>query len=70
MEKIAQRNIMAINEDWRIFRKILKGDLALDRTTGRWCMALSERMDVFNLVSESMPQGMLVSGGGVGEPKG
>ena len=30
MEKIAQRNIMVIYEDWRIFRKILKHDLALD----------------------------------------
>ena len=35
MEKTAQRNIMAIYEDWRIFRKILKRDLALDRTSGR-----------------------------------
>ena len=43
MEKIARRNIMAINEDWRIFRKILKHDLALDRMSGRRCMALSGR---------------------------
>ena len=35
MEKTAQRNIMAIYEDWRIFRKILKHDLALDRMSGR-----------------------------------
>ena len=35
MEKIARRNIMAINEDWRIFKRILKGDLALDRMSGR-----------------------------------
>ena len=35
MEKTAQRNIMAIYEDWRIFRKILKRDLALDRMSGR-----------------------------------
>ena len=33
-EKTAQRNIMAIYEDWRIFRKILNHDLALDRTFG------------------------------------
>ena len=43
MEKIAQRNIMAIYGDWRIFRKILKCDLALDRTSGRRRMALSGR---------------------------
>ena len=43
MEKTAWRNIMAIYEDWRIFRKILKRDLALDRTFGRWCMVLSGR---------------------------
>ena len=43
MEKTAQRNIMAIYEDWRIFRKILKRDLALDRMSGRWCIALSGR---------------------------
>ena len=30
MEKTAQRNIMAIYRDWRIFRRILKRDLALD----------------------------------------
>ena len=41
MEKTSWRNIMAINKDWRIFRKILKCDLALDRTSGRWRMALS-----------------------------
>ena len=28
MEKIVRRNIMAIYGDWRIFRKILKRDLA------------------------------------------
>ena len=28
MEKTVRRNIMAISEDWRIFRKILKCDLA------------------------------------------
>ena len=43
MEKIARRNIMAINEDWRIFRKILKRDLALDRTSGRRRTTLSGR---------------------------
>ena len=30
MEKTAQRNIMVIYGDWRIFRKILKHDLTLD----------------------------------------
>ena len=35
MEKIARTNIMVIYEDWRIFRRILKRDLALDRTSGR-----------------------------------
>ena len=35
MEKTAQRNIMAIYEDWRIFKRILKCDLALDRMTGQ-----------------------------------
>ena len=43
MEKTAKRNIMAINEDWRIFRKILNRDLVLDRTTGRRRMELSGR---------------------------
>ena len=43
MEKIVQRNIMAIYEDWRIFRKILKRDLALDETSGRRRMSLSGR---------------------------
>ena len=43
MEKTAQRNIMAIYEDWRISRKILKRDLALDGTSGRRRMALSGR---------------------------
>ena len=36
MEKIAQRNIMAIYGDWRIFRRILKRNFAFDRTSG-WC---------------------------------
>ena len=35
MEKTAQRNIMAIYEDWIIFRRILKRDLALDGVSGR-----------------------------------
>ena len=35
MEKTTWRNIMAIYEDWKIFRKILKRDLALNRTSGR-----------------------------------
>ena len=35
MEKTARRNIMTILGDWRIFRKILKHDLALDRTSGQ-----------------------------------
>ena len=43
MEKIAQRNIMAIYGDWRIFIRILKRDLALDRKSGRRRMALSGR---------------------------
>ena len=43
MEKTVRRNIMAIYGDWRIFRKILKRDLALDRTSGRRRMALSDR---------------------------
>ena len=43
MEKTVWRNIMAIYRDWRIFRKILKHDLALDRTSGRRRMALSGR---------------------------
>ena len=41
MEKIARRNIMAIYEDWRIFKRILKRDLALDRMSGQRRMALS-----------------------------
>ena len=45
MEKTARRNIMVIYEDWRIFRKILKHDLALDRMSGRHCMALSGRRE-------------------------
>ena len=43
MEKIARGNIMAIYKDWRILRRILKRDLALDRTSGRRRMALSDR---------------------------
>ena len=43
MEKTAQRNIMVINGDWRIFRRILKRDLALDRKSGQRHMALSGR---------------------------
>ena len=43
MEKTVRRNIMAIYGDWRIFRKILKRDLALDRTSGRRRMVLSGR---------------------------
>ena len=34
MEKIARRNSMVIYGDWKIFRKILKCDLALDRMSG------------------------------------
>ena len=41
MEKTARRSIMAIYGDWRIFRKILKRDLALNRMSGRQRMALS-----------------------------
>ena len=43
MEKTVRRNIMAIYEDRRIFRKILKRDLALDRKSGWRRMALSGR---------------------------
>ena len=43
MEKIVRRNIMAIYKNWRIFRKILKRDLALDGASGRRRMALSGR---------------------------
>ena len=43
MEKIAWRNIMAIYKDRRIFRRILKRDLALDGASGRRRMALSGR---------------------------
>jgi len=32
---------MEIYEGWGIFRKMLKSDLALDRTSGRWRMTLS-----------------------------
>ena len=61
MEKTVWRNIMAIYEDRRIFRRILKRDLALDRTFGRrgsrriWLYLVGERMDVSNLVGESTP---------------
>ena len=41
MEKTARKNIMEIYEGWGIFRKILKHDLTLDRTSGRWRMVLS-----------------------------
>ena len=41
MEKTVRRNIMAIYEDRRIFRRILKCDLALDGASGRRHMALS-----------------------------
>ena len=34
MEKIARRNVMVIYGDWRIFRRILKRDLALDGASG------------------------------------
>ena len=43
IEKTVRRNIMAIYGDWRIFRRILKRDLALDRKSGRRRMALSGR---------------------------
>ena len=43
MEKTTRKNIMAIYEDWRIFRRILKRDLALDGASGRRRMALSGR---------------------------
>ena len=41
MEKTVRRNIAAKYEDWRIFRRILKRDLALDGASGRRRMALS-----------------------------
>ena len=43
MEKTVRRNIMEIYGDWRIFRRILKCDLALDRMSGQRRMALSDR---------------------------
>ena len=43
MEKTVWRNIMAIYEDWRIFRRILKRDLALDGASGRRRVVLSGR---------------------------
>ena len=43
IEKTVWRNIMAIYGDWRIFKRILKRDLALDRMSGRRRMALSGR---------------------------
>ena len=43
MDKTVRKNIMAIYEDWRIFRRILKRDLALDRKSGRRRMVLSGR---------------------------
>ena len=43
MEKTARRNVMGIYKDWRIFKRILKRDLALDRMSGRRRMALSGR---------------------------
>ena len=35
IEKTVRRNIISIYEDWRIFRRILKCDLALDRKSSR-----------------------------------
>ena len=35
MEKIVRRNIIAIYGDWRIFKRTLKRDLALDGASGR-----------------------------------
>ena len=43
MEKIVRRNIAAIYVDSRIFRRILKRDLALDRKSSRRRTALSGR---------------------------
>ena len=43
IEKTVRRNIMTIYGDWRIFRRILKRDLALDRASGRRRMTLSGR---------------------------
>ena len=43
MEKTVRRNILAIYEDRRMFRRILKRDLALDGASDRQRMALSGR---------------------------
>ena len=43
IEKIVRRNIMMIYGDWRIFKRILKRDLALDGASGQQRMALSGR---------------------------
>ena len=45
MEKIARRNIMVIYGDWRIFRKIVKHDLALDRKSSWRRMVLSDQRE-------------------------
>ena len=43
MEKKVRRNIMAIYEDRRIFRRLVKHDLTLDRASGQRRLALSGR---------------------------
>ena len=45
MEKIVWRNIAVIYEGWITFRRILKHDLALDKMSGQWRMALSGRRE-------------------------
>ena len=63
---------MAIYGDWRIFRRILKRDLALDGVSGRRRMALSSRVDGEHLAggelsvkttSEVVPRSDLLSRG-------
>ena len=43
MEKTVRKNIVAIYGDWRIFRRTLKRDLALERMSGRRRVVLSGR---------------------------
>ena len=45
----------------------------MQHVDSRWRLVgdlLGMRMDISNLVSEFAPHGILVSGGGIGEPKG
>ena len=70
MEKTVRRNIMAINEDWRIFKRILKRDLALDRKSGRrrivlsgWRCHLAGDELLVKTTSEVVPRSDLLSRG-------